>query len=340
MYRKPVKRLSRRLFAPVGVLLLMLSCGIAVAEGDFYPPFNIHAAGHLGACFRVLWDAEPTGVTSFSVERKEPFQRWEVPAYQQEIWACGMEPGGWYDFEVCTWYGTEDGDIECEEARLQLMRTGSPDPAERPPRPQIVETHYGETFIGVKWDAFGFDYDSYFVNYNLKGEGPTTIHHDDDGTWGYQRIDGLLPSRTYVLGVQGCTETFFGIGPDNCWDWSLGVEVTTASYPLHSGPDTCAPGFVWREAFADDHVCVSPQRRDAVTADNAKDSGRGEICAVNEVQANEGLPWCSFGGPRYCRQGFVWREARPEDAVCVTPAERDVVRQENATANQRYARPR
>ncbi|MGB3485756.1 MAG: hypothetical protein WBB07_26500 [Mycobacterium sp.] len=35
-------------------------------------------------------------------------------------------------------------------------------------------------------------------------------------------------------------------------------------------------------------------------------------------------------GPDTCVQGFVWREARPGDTVCVTPAIRDQVAQQNA----------
>jgi hypothetical protein len=30
---------------------------------------------------------------------------------------------------------------------------------------------------------------------------------------------------------------------------------------LHSGPDTCQQGFVWREARPGDHVCVTPETR-------------------------------------------------------------------------------
>jgi hypothetical protein len=30
------------------------------------------------------------------------------------------------------------------------------------------------------------------------------------------------------------------------------------------GPNTCIDGFVWREAFAGDVVCVTPARREAV----------------------------------------------------------------------------
>ncbi len=36
-----------------------------------------------------------------------------------------------------------------------------------------------------------------------------------------------------------------------------------------------------------------------------------------------------------CKSGFVWREAQPTDLVCVPPASRDRVKQENATAASR-----
>ena len=37
-----------------------------------------------------------------------------------------------------------------------------------------------------------------------------------------------------------------------------------------------------------------------------------------------------------CVSGYVWREAGPEDYVCVTPASRSLVKQENKTARQRW----
>src|ERR1700758_492261 len=38
-------------------------------------------------------------------------------------------------------------------------------------------------------------------------------------------------------------------------------------------------------------------------------------------------------GPNTCIQGYVWRAARTDDAVCVTPAVRDRTAQENANPN-------
>jgi hypothetical protein len=37
----------------------------------------------------------------------------------------------------------------------------------------------------------------------------------------------------------------------------------------------------------------------------------------------------SSGSPGQCKQGFVWREARPNDHVCVTPQTRAAVRDQN-----------
>jgi hypothetical protein len=40
------------------------------------------------------------------------------------------------------------------------------------------------------------------------------------------------------------------------------------------GGDSCRQGFVWREAFAGDHVCVSPETRAQARNDNSQAAGR------------------------------------------------------------------
>ncbi|CAI4214407.1 unnamed protein product [Parascedosporium putredinis] len=82
------------------------------------------------------------------------------------------------------------------------------------------------------------------------------------------------------------------------------------------GPDTCLQGYVWREAFAGDHVCVPPSSRTAAKADNAAAASRIQLVGGNV-------------GPGVCKSGFVWRSARPLDRVCVTPATRTRTAQEN-----------
>jgi hypothetical protein len=87
-------------------------------------------------------------------------------------------------------------------------------------------------------------------------------------------------------------------------------------------PNTCKPGFVWREAFTGDAVCVTPQTRTQAAADNAQAAARREP---------NGGAW----GPNTCKPGFVWRVARPEDLVCVTPETRSQTAADNAQASAR-----
>ncbi|WP_188855247.1 hypothetical protein [Aureimonas glaciei] len=93
------------------------------------------------------------------------------------------------------------------------------------------------------------------------------------------------------------------------------------------GPDTCAEGFVWREAGPNDHVCVSPETRDQARRDNAE--------AASRVQPGGGA-W----GPDTCKQGYVWREAfGPADHVCVAVETRTTARNDNRQAGERKKYP-
>lgn len=85
---------------------------------------------------------------------------------------------------------------------------------------------------------------------------------------------------------------------------------------------TCPTGFVWREAFPGDHVCVTPAQRTQAASDNAQANARRE-------------PGPGAFGPDTCRQGFVWRGAFPGDRVCVTPATRDQVAKDNILGDSR-----
>ncbi|MDW5595464.1 hypothetical protein VSS74_14030 [Conexibacter stalactiti] len=87
------------------------------------------------------------------------------------------------------------------------------------------------------------------------------------------------------------------------------------------GPDTCLAGFVWREAFVGDTVCVPPATRTQTWADNA--------AAASRIDPNGAY------GPRTCISPFVWREARPSDLVCVPVATRTQTKIDNALATSR-----
>lgn len=93
-----------------------------------------------------------------------------------------------------------------------------------------------------------------------------------------------------------------------------------------SGADTCKAGFVWREAYPGDHVCVETQRR----SDAAED---------NRLASSRRVPSGGAYGPNTCRAGFVWREAREGDLVCVTPERRAQTSDDNQAAASRVAQP-
>jgi hypothetical protein len=84
--------------------------------------------------------------------------------------------------------------------------------------------------------------------------------------------------------------------------------------------DACADGYVWREAFADDHVCVGKETRELVADENQN--------AERHRKKDRG---------EECEPGFVWRMAGSEDHVCVTQLERDQAQQDNNLANGRTA---
>ncbi|MFF3556938.1 hypothetical protein ACFYXL_26420 [Streptomyces tsukubensis] len=105
---------------------------------------------------------------------------------------------------------------------------------------------------------------------------------------------------------------------------ALAAGPPAAAADLPYGPYTCANGFVWREAFAGDQVCVPPAIRSQSWSENALGPSRREP---------NGGPY----GPDTCKQGFVWREARPSDRVCVPPPSRDQARSDNANAPWRLA---
>jgi hypothetical protein len=98
------------------------------------------------------------------------------------------------------------------------------------------------------------------------------------------------------------------------------VLVDPARFVLAS--NQCKQGYVWREAYQGDVVCVTPDVRTQAAADNRAAASR----------------WISGAyGPHTCIGGYVWREARTGDDVCVTPQIRTQTRNDNAAAASRRA---
>ena len=83
----------------------------------------------------------------------------------------------------------------------------------------------------------------------------------------------------------------------------------------------CIQGYVWREAYASDTVCVEPPRRE-------------EVRLENNLGWSRRVPGGGAYGPDTCQDGYVWREARPSDHVCVPPASRSLAASENVRTSR------
>jgi hypothetical protein len=150
-----------------------------------------------------------------------------------------------------------------------------------------------------------------------------TIRNSWGTGWGENGFARIQFQQTTVTTLAHGTITH-----DNC---AIGGSIM---YPIINpypyGPDTCKPGFVWREAVAGDHVCVTGATRAQVLADNAAAASRRV----------SGSNYCIYG------YGYVWREATnnvwmggsPPDYVCVNGTTRALTQSDNqpATANSRW----
>ncbi len=99
---------------------------------------------------------------------------------------------------------------------------------------------------------------------------------------------------------------------------------TPTPTPVPVVADACASGFVWREAVAGDHVCVTPFERKAAATENA-------------LAASRRNPGGGPYGPNTCLSGYVWRVVVSSDLVCVTPAERSAAAAQNSLGPSRRA---
>lgn len=93
------------------------------------------------------------------------------------------------------------------------------------------------------------------------------------------------------------------------------------------GPFTCKQGYVWREAYTGDVVCVTPDIRD-------------QSARENQLGPSRKQPGGGAYGPDTCKPGYVWREAAPWDTVCVPPDSRDQAKADNAAPYPGWPPPR
>jgi hypothetical protein len=215
---------------------------------------------------------------------------------------------------------------------------------DRPGTPDNVRTKvWSDTEINfrfrntTRWGQMCFDIDVTVGPQNSPGPGITGALCHVVAYQGLYSHDfrGLTPNTRYCFRVRARTEP----GTEGCTSqiWSAWACATTnaaapSAPPANVPGDTCISGFVWRGVTPNDHVCVTPQIRTQVQTDNR--------AAVDRRASTQGNMDCQFGKRCLqenvpCKPGFVWREAVPQDFVCVTPATRQQVQDDNSKAAQR-----
>jgi hypothetical protein len=169
--------------------------------------------------------------------------------------------------------------------------------------PCITRIQMVGSVLHFSWDTRnGGVYDFFQIHtaiWNTPWHQETINSSGADGSWSFR----TQPGTTYRFGVQGCKNSPPLLG-SLCSPWYDAVFTPPSA-------ETCSQGFVWREAVAGDHVCVTPAQRDQTQRDNS--------LAASRLQSDGS-----------CEQGFVWREATPTDHVCVSPQTRAEVASENA----------
>jgi hypothetical protein len=120
----------------------------------------------------------------------------------------------------------------------------------------------------------------------------------------------------------GILKAFLPIHTPAFWQLPTVPTLPTPSGTIGDANVPCLMGYVWRQAYSGDYVCVTPDQRSQAAADNAAASGR--------IQSGGGAY-----GQYTCQQGYVWRQVVPDDYVCVTPAERAQAAADNGQANNR-----
>src|SRR5262249_22068350 len=133
---------------------------------------------------------------------------------------------------------------------------------------------------------------------------------DDGGarSW-FQSLPGVLTTITATItALAGLIAAIPAL-----WDAVFGGK------SAHSNVPNCLPGYEWREAIPEDHVCVTHEAHLRAEQDNQLAGSRRD----------------PRGGPYdadTCLVGFVWRDAFAGDHVCVTVETRTQAAQDNREA--------
>jgi hypothetical protein len=145
------------------------------------------------------------------------------------------------------------------------------------------------------------------MNATVKSPGAIMSEETTKTSW-FQSLPGILTAVAAVLtAVTGLVLAWSGLISKN------------SSSPSTASAQDCIPGYVWRLATPEDHVCVTRETHLQTLQDNELSGSRRE---------NGVGPY----GADTCKVGFVWRDSFNGDHVCVTPQTRKQVALDNQQA--------
>lgn len=175
---------------------------------------------------------------------------------------------------------------------------------------------------------------------------------------------GFVVSRENRNVTEGCADKVLSSNPAPGTSANAGSTVAVTVSTLAYGPATCKVGFVWREAFVGDGVCVTGESRAQAQQDNAQHAVRSELVPATpkdfddiqrETPQSRAVPKGDFlalrpfaserlvinpGRPvmvSRCMAGYTERRARAQDRICVTTATQLATDAENQQAENRRA---
>jgi hypothetical protein len=168
------------------------------------------------------------------------------------------------------------------------------------PGPWIGASQSGAN-VNVTWGGDGWN--KWHFSWSQKGGGGKSYEYGGDQK--SFTIKNVGSCQHFTLSIQGCVKHI--IGKDRC----SAIEQSTFT---SAGADICASGYVWREAYPNDHACVLPAVRSQAAADNA----RRQLAP--------------------CPAPLVPRLARANDRICVSAEVAKDVRTDNEAVCSRLAK--
>jgi hypothetical protein len=181
---------------------------------------------------------------------------------------------------------------------------------------------------------------------------------------------GLVVAQENVNVFDDCPGKVTKTAPPAGASVTSGASVTVSVTALAYGRDTCKQGFVWREAVAGDHVCVTPETHAQAIVDNgaqaerteraaatskdfddlqkehpeAKAVAKGDFTALQSIIGRQRLitevarPGVFF--VLRCKVQYTERRATANDRACVTRTTQIATDADNGAADSRKVCPR